>query len=460
MSSESDKKTKNLWAAFRIWISDLFNLRDVDKAHERDTKEEIRKGIVFRGANLWILIFAILVCSVGLNVNSTAVIIGAMLISPIMGPIMGIGLGMGINDFQLIVKAAKNLGIAVLMSVIASAIYFWISPLNEAQSELLARTSPNFWDVLIAFFGGTAGIVAGSRKEKSNAVPGVAIATALMPPLCTAGYGLANLNWYFFSGALYLFCINGVFISLSTYMIVRFLKFRKKVFEKPERERRVRRYIAILAILTIIPSVITAYRVVNKTVFNQNCEIFIKEHIPTTSKVLNKALKYHEDGSRELEVTLYGDRIENEELSKIQSKFIDTFGDNTEIKLIQGEDAVGEDDLASLKNYFDDYRSDSNVALTKKDSTIVKLQKEINNLKTEQYDVNQFANEAKTVFPTLSEFSLSGNIMATTGEVMKLDSMVIAYTKFSKKPSKADTEKLTDWLKVKTKTENIRLVVQ
>jgi len=195
MNESAETKNKNFFKALTNWLTDLFNLRDVDKAHERDTKEEIKKGIVFRGANLWILIFAILVCSVGLNVNSTAVIIGAMLISPIMGPIMGIGLGMGINDFQLIVKALKNLGIAVLMSVLASAIYFWLSPLNVAQSELLARTSPNFWDVLIAFFGGTAGIVAGSRKEKSNAVPGVAIATALFENRFSNHINRRNDTW-------------------------------------------------------------------------------------------------------------------------------------------------------------------------------------------------------------------------------------------------------------------------
>ena len=460
MNEQAETKNQNLWKAFKDWISDLFNLRDVDKAHERDTKEEIRKGIVFRGANLWILIFAILVCSVGLNVNSTAVIIGAMLISPIMGPIMGIGLGMGINDFQLIVKAAKNLGIAVLMSVLASAIYFWISPLNEAQSELLARTSPNFWDVLIAFFGGTAGIVAASRKEKSNAVPGVAIATALMPPLCTAGYGLANLNWNFFAGALYLFCINSVFISLSTYMIVRVLKFRKKVFEKPERERRVRRYIAILAIATMIPSIITAFNVVKKTVFTQNCEVFIRDVIkPTGCKVISKSFKHNTEGG-ELEITLYGDRLEEDQLAQIENRFKEKLGQNANINIIQGADAVGEDDLASLRAYVDDYRINTNKVLTKKDSTILILRREIDRLQSNEFNVNQFAQEAKTVFPTLSEFSLSDNILVATGEETKIDTMIVAYTKFTKRPLKAEREQLTDWIKVKTKREKVKLVIE
>ncbi|MEM8908386.1 MAG: TIGR00341 family protein, partial [Bacteroidota bacterium] len=240
----------SLWRYFSLFIQDRFNLDD-DQATEEATIEEIKKGVIFKGTNLWILMFAILVASVGLNVNSPAVVIGAMLISPLMGPIMGIGLGIGINDFQLIVKALRNLTLAVVISVLTSAFYFWISPLNDAQSELLARTSPTLWDVLIGLFGGLAGIVAGSRKEKSNAIPGVAIATALMPPLCTAGFGLATAQWNYFFGAFYLFFINSVFISFSTYLIVRLLKYKPKEFVDEQRERQMKRYIYLFVLLTI-----------------------------------------------------------------------------------------------------------------------------------------------------------------------------------------------------------------
>ena len=181
-----------------------------DKDNEALIVESIRNGVEFKGTNLWILIFAIFIASLGLNVNSTAVIIGAMLIYPLMGPIMGIGLGVGINDFELIKKAFRNLLIATIFSVLTSTLYFLLSPLNEARSELLARTTPTIYDVLIAFFGGMAGIVASSTKLKGNVIPGVAIATALMPPLCTAGFGLANGNMHYFFGAFYLFFINSV----------------------------------------------------------------------------------------------------------------------------------------------------------------------------------------------------------------------------------------------------------
>jgi len=450
---------KKATKALRTWIANLFNIRDEDKDTERQTIEEIRKGIIFRGANLWILIFAILVCSVGLNVNSTAVIIGAMLISPIMGPIMGIGLGMGINDFKLIVKSAKNLGIAVLMSVLASAIYFWISPLDQAQAELLSRTSPNFWDVLIAFFGGTAGIVAGSRKEKSNAIPGVAIATALMPPLCTAGFGLALFRWDFFIGALYLFFINSVFISLSTYMIVRLLKYSKKVFERPERERKVKRYIAILVIATIIPSLYTAFNVVGKTVFQQNADLFIKEVIkPTGVRVISSNTIYGRD-HRELDLTLYGERLDDDQCKLINSLFKQRMGENAILKIDQGADVVEQDDLASLRNYMEEYRKNSSTALTKKDSTIIKLREELNRVKSNQFNVKEFSQEAHSVFPELTSFSISDNIFWSE-EKEKMDTSVLAVTSFKSKLTEENQEKLENWLRIKAKSDNVKLVIE
>ena len=198
-----------------------------EKENEMETIESIQKGVEVKGTNLWVLIFAIFVASLGLNTNSTAVIIGAMLISPLMGPIMGFGLGLGISDFELIKRAFRNFATATIFSVITSTLFFLISPISEAQSELLARTQPTVYDVLIAFFGGLAGIVASSTKSKGNVIPGVAIATALMPPLCTAGFGLASGNLYYFFGAFYLYFINTVFISLATFLVVRLLKYPK-----------------------------------------------------------------------------------------------------------------------------------------------------------------------------------------------------------------------------------------
>ena len=238
-----------------------------DKAEDSVIDDRIRGNIGMHGSNLWILMFAIFVASVGLNVNSTAVIIGAMLISPLMGPIMGIGYGAGINDFVLIRTAFKNLAIATLIALLTSTLYFLISPLDTAQSELLARTTPTAWDVLIGFFGGLAGIVGATRKEISNVIPGVAIATALMPPLCTAGFGLATGHWSYFFGAFYLYTINFVFIALSAFLVVRAFSVAKKKYVDPDIAKRAQRYIMIIVIATILPSSYLAYQLVGEEVF-------------------------------------------------------------------------------------------------------------------------------------------------------------------------------------------------
>lgn len=223
---------------------------------------QIRQGVNAVGANLWVLIFAIMVASIGLNVNSTAVIIGAMLISPLMGPIVGIGYGAAINDFPLIRRAAANLALMAGISLVTAILYFSVSPLSEARSELLARTSPTLWDVLIAFFGGAAGMVANTRKSVPNVVPGVAIATALMPPLCTAGYGIANGNWEYATGAFYLFAINGVFIALSTLVFVKIAGLPQRVDVDARTARRHRWIIMAVATLMAVPSGVLAWRLV------------------------------------------------------------------------------------------------------------------------------------------------------------------------------------------------------
>ena len=236
----------------------------------------IERNVIFRGTNLLILIFAILIASVGLNVNSAAVIIGAMLISPLMGPIVGVGAGLGVMDLALVRRSLNNVGFAVLASLATSTLYFLISPLTDSYSEILARTSPSIWDVLIALCGGFAGIIATTSKDRGNVVPGVAIATALMPPLCTAGYGLANLNWPFFFGALYLFIINSVFISLAALFTVRWLGYPMKRMENDRIARQVKRVTGMIVLLTVIPSVYLAYRLVVQNGFEHAAARYIE----------------------------------------------------------------------------------------------------------------------------------------------------------------------------------------
>ncbi len=272
-------------------ISDLFELH-TDKAPENEVIEAVKKGVIFRGTNLWLLVFAIFVASIGLNTNSTAVIIGAMLISPLMGPIVGAGMALAINDFALLKKALKNLLIATLIAMTVSTIYFFITPLRDAQSELLARTSPNIFDVLIALFGGLAGIVGVSRKEKSNVIPGVAIATALMPPLCTAGYGIATAQLQYMLGAFYLYLINCTFICIATFLMVKYLRFQPVQYVDKQQAIRIRSIMSTAVAIMVLPAIFFAWQVVEENRLRKKANRFIeeqfvaKEHIVLSKKII------------------------------------------------------------------------------------------------------------------------------------------------------------------------------
>ena len=274
------------WNTLKRKIRKIMNIND--HIDTDDAAERIKNSIWFQGPNVWILAFSIVIASVGLNVNSTAVIIGAMLISPLMGPIIGIGLSLGTYDFDLLRAALKNLLIMVLISLVASTLFFIISPLSPVNpTELEARTSPTIYDVLIALFGGLAGILENSRKERGTVLSGVAIATALMPPLCTAGYGLAHLDARFFFGALYLFLINGVFITMATYLMVRYLHFRKVEKTDAGVTTGRLRWMSLILFLFIVPSVWSAFNMIRNNNFERSVRDFVAE-----KRVYGKAYLY------------------------------------------------------------------------------------------------------------------------------------------------------------------------
>ena len=276
-------------------LQDVFNLAH-DQAHPDKIDATIRANTRVSGTNMWVLMFAIAVASIGLNVNSTAVVIGAMLISPLMGPIVGMGYGLAVGDTALIRQAVRNIIIFVVISLITATLYFLLTPLNEAQSELLARTQPTLWDVLIAFFGGSAGIVALTRKEGGNAIPGVAIATALMPPLCTAGYGLAHGNWHYFLGASYLFAINCVFIAFSTLLFSKLLKLPRRGLVTESKRRLQSIMITVVVLAVMIPSGYMASGLVRQELFNTKANAAITAAQQQESFfVLRKVLNYKEN---------------------------------------------------------------------------------------------------------------------------------------------------------------------
>jgi uncharacterized hydrophobic protein (TIGR00271 family) len=289
------------------FIRSILSLRNVEYDH-KTVIESVKEGIVFKGYNVYILMFSILIASIGLNVDSTAVIIGAMLISPLMGPIKGVGFGVGTNDFRLLLDSLKNLGVTVGISLAVSVLYFWVTPIHEMNDNIFARTEPSFLDVLIALFGGLAGVIAHTQGKNDTVISGVAIATALMPPLCTAGYGIAEGNWHYFAGASYLFLLNSLMIAGSTFFFVRYLKFPKKEYLTPKIEKRVRVYTLVFTILAVAPSGYLFYKMTKRSIFEGNSIDFINNVVKKTDENILVTPTYTfdwNDSKIELSITNY-----------------------------------------------------------------------------------------------------------------------------------------------------------
>ena len=374
-----------------------------------------------------------------------------------MGPIMGIGLAAGINDFELLKRSLRSLGIAVFIAILTSTIYFYFTPLDDAQSELLARTEPTIWDVLIALFGGLAGIIAGSRKEKSNAIPGVAIATALMPPLCTAGYGLATLNLYYFIGAFYLFCINSVFISLSTYLIVRFMKFPKKEFMDHKKEKRVQTYITIFTIITIVPSIYLAYGIVVRSIWEEQAKTFLsQEMVFPATQVLSSNINYSTT-EKSIMVNLIGEPISKESIDIIKEKAVNFGLTDTEIVINQNNSGITDINILRSDILKDLYERNEKL-IQDKDEKIAFLENEVAAYGTVRFLGNDIAKEAKINYPKIRKFSLNRSLI-TNLEKNSIDTLLIAYAEFSGKPTNEEKDKLNNWLKIRTKSDTVGLII-
>lgn len=433
-----------------------FDVRQ-EKEDERETIESIRKGIEFKGTNLWVLIFATFIASLGLNTNSTAVIIGAMLISPLMGPIMGFGLGLAISDFELIKKAFRNFATATVFSVITSTLYFLISPISEAQSELLARTQPTVYDVMIAFFGGLAGIVASSTKSKGNVIPGVAIATALMPPLCTAGFGLASGNLYYFFGAFYLYFINTVFISLATYLVVRVLKYPKKEFMDKQREKVVARYVGVIVFFTIVPSIYLSYNLVRTTYFNEQAHKFIASELtfPNT-QILSRTVS---KDKKEMKVVMIGDSVPAVMIETARNKLKQYGLENIKLTVQQGF-GKEQPDINQLKSLLMQDLYKSNVDLLKSQTEqIDSLTRKLDNYRRTAWLARDLVPEMKVLFPYVEEASCSYTYMMHT-ETMQADTVMLVYMKCSQKIKEAEQTKIKEWMSARASVTNIKLIIE
>ncbi len=422
--------------------------------NEADIVLQIKQGVTFTGPNLWVLVFAIFIASLGLNVNSTAVIIGAMLISPLMGPIIGMGLAVGINDLELLKRAARNFGVATVISVLTATLYFLITPLGEAQSELLARTSPTIYDVLIATFGGAAGILAICTKGKGNVLPGVAIATALMPPLCTAGYGLATGHILYFLGAFYLFFINTVFISLSTYIGVRLMQFKKKDFLSPAAEKKARHVIMALAVITILPAAAMTYNIVRKSIQQNNISSFLhKELQQNGTQIISSSL---DKEKKTLNIIAVGKEISDSTTAAAQHSMRQYGLDDIKLNIIQGEQG---DSLLKLNSQI------SQITTTRQNDQkkIIELSAEVTNLTSQLDEYKQYENitadirkELNILFPQVNTITISKVAQANSenNEVKHFVAAIIS-TENKKPLSQQEKTRLGQWLQERVKADSL-----
>ena len=450
MQKKNDE-TINLRRLARGLFLKYFYLRR-DMEDEGVIIEGIRSQVDFRGAALWILIFAIFVASLGLNVNSTAVIIGAMLISPLMGPIIGMGLAAGINDFALLKRSVNSYLVATVVSVITAALYFFFSPLSEVQSELLARTSPSIYDVFIALVGGLAGIIAVSVRDKGQVIPGVAIATALMPPLCTVGFGISNGHFMFALGALYLFFINTVFIAFATFLGVRIMKFRKKQFLDRSREKRVRHYIIAIAVVTMVPSVYMTYLLVKESIFANNVARFAQSemHWPGT-QIISQTADYD---NRTASVVIVGEQVADSSIQVLKAKMPRYGLGDVALSVIQGSANDGEWWRA--------------MAGTSQSSTLLvhDQSQQLDEMRTHLAEMSRFQRlsstimpEMKLIFPSVTSLSLSHVVTSYAEADRTPDTLTVALVTMTEPLTPTDRVRMRSWLKVRSDSDTLRIIV-
>lgn len=432
-----------------LWTTTREFIREIAVIHEVDTEaaaEKIKGNIPFRGANVWILAFSIVIASVGLNVNSTAVIIGAMLISPLMGPITGIGLAVGTNDGPLLKNATKNLVIMMSISLVASCLFFIISPLQLVNpTELEARTSPTIYDVLIALFGGLAGILESCRKEKGTVLSGVAIATALMPPLCTAGYGLANGSLHFFLGASFLFLINCVFIILATYVMVKYFHFKQAEYASVEVQQKTRKIISVVIVLVVIPSIFSAVNVIGDNNFEKNVQQFI-----SANKITGDAYMYdykiHTGKDRYADIYFAGSTLDEEEMEKLFESAESFRIDRKRLNVVE-QSYDGDDKL--LETIFD--KTDAEIHIL--DNRIKELESQLERRSLRDIPYVQITREIRTSYADVKNVTIARG--ASVDDSLKTKDCITILVSTEKAISKDNMARLQEWARIRLEDDSV-----
>lgn len=439
----------------------LVELLDIHEDTDRDTTMEIvRKDISFKGHNAWILVFSIFVASIGLNVSSTAVVIGAMLISPLMGPIVGVGFSVAINDIDTLKRSLANLGVMVVLSVLTAYLYFSVSPITEATPELIARTYPTILDVLVAIFGGTALIIAKTKKGAiASVIMGVAIATALMPPLCTVGYGLANGNWEYAGGALYLFSINSVFIALSTFVVSKLLRFPLVKYVNSKRRKNTARLASLIAILVMIPSIILFVNLLSEQVFLSKTKEFVKEVITYPgAEVIRYSQEYK---TKVIDVYLLGRRVPEDEIAEWMQelKSVPELS-GAVLKIHQGSDQTSEiaEQLSSQvkAGILEDLYIKNQQVVENKDARIRLLEQELLKYTTAGVPFTTISREAKINYGNIEEIGYANNIVTNFSKVDTVPTFNIKWNdRISRSAREAEMKKLRQWLEVRLNLDTL-----
>ncbi|MFL2602304.1 MAG: DUF389 domain-containing protein [Flavobacteriaceae bacterium] len=426
------KNASGLVSGIIIFLKSVLSFHnDVDK---NSTINAIKADISMKGTTAWILICSILIASVGLNANSTPVVIGAMLISPLLGPILGLGFSIATNDIETLKNSSINFIVMVVLSVATSYLFFLIFPQGEEISELLSRTKPDLRDVLIAFFGGLALIIAKTKKENiSSAIFGVAIATALMPPLCTVGFGLAEKNMDYAGGAIFLFVINSIYIIIATYIVLKILRFPLVNYANSSRRTFINRIVTIISILILIPAVIKFNDVIKESSFNSQSKDFLNNELvglPNYDLLIERSIFNYNDGDSKITINTYGQKPLSDETISFLNKKKDSYSKliNATLEFVQDKN-----NLINSNEFVKELRYRDSIELISKTNEINKLNKrlsELEKLSREKLIFNSLSKEVKIIYPSLKQFEVFETIKTDFNSV---DTILVFSLKWDEK---------------------------
>lgn len=462
---EVEKDFKGLLGSVTAFLKDLLNIRQ--NTDQQATKEAIEKDISFKGHTAWILVCSIFIASVGLNANSTAVVIGAMLISPLMGPILGIGMSIAINDIFTLRRSLKNFAVMVVLSVLTAFLFFNFFPIQDESSELLARTAPDIRDVLIAFFGGLALVIARARKGTiATVIFGVAIATALMPPLCTVGFGLAIRNWEYAGGAMYLFTINTIFIALATFLVLKYLRFPMVRYANSKKRQFIARIASLVAILVMVPAGYTFYKVFKESRFRNQARQLIQETIGEYQFTGNgrymdnlTRIEYNPEGSSNIEVIIMGEERVPDDVIQVWNTRMQQYPElrETQLNVVQGSQSENYDRFRYVNELYESKKAE----LLSKDERIRFLEEELsqmNKLTEGMIPFDEISAEAKANYEGLAALGFSYTLQTDFNKTDTIPVFEVHWQKgVRKKEQRESLERITNWLRVRLKNDRIRV---